>query len=71
MARPRIYHEPRVVTAVRLPIDLRNRLDSVARTRRTSVNALVNRAVTDLLDDFEAGPAPATEPAVADAPVAR
>lgn len=71
MARPRIYHEPRVVTAVRLPIDVRSRLDSVARARQTSVNALVNRAVTDLLDVIETPPSPRSETATVESPVVR
>ena len=60
MARPRIYHEPRVVTAVRFPVEVRNRLDAAARARRTSVSALVNDAVTGLLDEIDAAPGSST-----------
>jgi hypothetical protein len=58
MARPRIYHEPRVVTAVRFPVEVRTRLDAAARARRTSVSALVNDAVTGLLDSLDAASVP-------------
>ena len=67
MARPRIYHEPRIVTAVRFPVEVRRRLDAAARARRTSVSALVNDAVAGLLDDIDA--APGSSAAHIDAPV--
>jgi hypothetical protein len=69
MARPRIYHEPRVVTAVRFPVEVRTRLDAAARARRTSVSALVNDAVAGLLDSFDAASMPSDGPN--DAPVLR
>ena len=69
MARPRIYHEPRVVTAVRFPVEVRTRLDAAARARRTSVSALVNDAVAGLLDSFDAASVPSDSPG--DAPVLR
>ena len=69
MARPRIYHEPRVVTAVRFPVEVRTRLDAAARARRTSVSALVNDAVAGLLDSFDAASVPSDSPS--DAPVLR
>ena len=49
MARPRICDEPRVLTAVRLPTSLRDELDRAAAERAVSVNFLVTRAVTELL----------------------
>ena len=69
MARPRIYHEPRVVTAVRFPVEVRTRLDAAARARRTSVSALVNDAVAGLLDSFDAASVPSDSPS--DAPALR
>ena len=56
MARPKIYDEPRVATAVRLPVSLRDELRQVARARDVSVNLLVTRAVTDLLMRLPAEP---------------
>jgi len=50
MARPRTYEEPRVATAVRLPESVHRRLREAAANRDISVNLLVTRAVTDLLD---------------------
>jgi predicted transcriptional regulator len=49
MARPRIYEEDRVATAVRLPVSLHADLQRLARARDVSVNYLVNRAVEELL----------------------
>jgi hypothetical protein len=49
MGRPRIYAEPRVATAVRLPVSVHDELQRVASARAVSVNFLVTRAVTDLL----------------------
>jgi hypothetical protein len=49
MGRPRIYQEPRVATAVRLPASLRDQLQTVATERDVSVNLLVTRAVSDYL----------------------
>ena len=49
MARPKIYDEPRVATAVRFPASLRGKLDKAAEARDVSVNFLVTRAVTDYL----------------------
>jgi len=49
MGRPRIYREPRVTTAIRLPTSLRDELRSAAVERDVSVNFLVNRAVLDYL----------------------
>lgn len=49
VGRPRIYEEPRVATAIRLPISLRDELQSVAAERDVSVNLLVTRAVREYL----------------------
>jgi hypothetical protein len=49
MGRPRIYDEPRVATAVRLPVSVHDELQRVASARAVSVNFLVTRAVTELL----------------------
>lgn len=50
MARPRMYEEPRVVTAVRLPESIHRRLHDAASDRDVSANHLVIRAVSELLD---------------------
>lgn len=50
MGRPRIYEEPRVATAIRLPASLRDELQAVAVERNVSVNLLVTRAVLDYLE---------------------
>jgi hypothetical protein len=49
MGRPRIYDEPRVATAIRLPASLRDELQAAATERDVSVNFLVTRAVLDYL----------------------
>lgn len=49
MGRPKIYDEPRVATAIRLPTSLRDELQTAAVERDVSVNFLVNRAVSDYL----------------------
>jgi post-segregation antitoxin (ccd killing protein) len=49
MGRPRIYDEPRVATAIRLPVSLRDELLATATERDVSVNLLVTRAVSDYL----------------------
>jgi predicted HicB family RNase H-like nuclease len=49
MGRPRIYTEDRVLTAVRLPASLHERLRRLAAERGESLNALVERAVAGLL----------------------
>jgi hypothetical protein len=49
MGRPRIYEEPRVATAIRLPASLRDELQVAATERDVSVNFLVTRAVSDYL----------------------
>ncbi len=49
MSRPRVYDEPRVATAIRLPTSLHEELQSVASERDVSVNFLVTRAVSTYL----------------------
>jgi predicted transcriptional regulator len=60
MARPKIYEENRVATAVRLPESMHAELRRLARARDVSVNYLITRAVEELLTrapglDDEAG----------------
>lgn len=50
MARPRIYEEVRVTTALRLPESTIERLREVARERDVSVNFLIVRAVDRYLE---------------------
>jgi predicted HicB family RNase H-like nuclease len=50
MARPRVYDEKRVTTAVRLPESLHERLRDAADERDVSVNLLVMKAIDDYLD---------------------
>jgi hypothetical protein len=52
MGRPRIYNEPRVITAIRLPTSLRHELQVAATERDVSVNFLVTRAVRQFLTDL-------------------
>lgn len=49
MARPKLYSEPRVATAIRLPASVRDELQQAAAERDVSVNLLVTRAVCDYL----------------------
>lgn len=49
MARPKLYAEQRVATAVRLPVTLRSELQAAAEERDVSVNLLVNRAIREYL----------------------
>ncbi|MGO8864164.1 MAG: hypothetical protein ACLQRH_25840 [Acidimicrobiales bacterium] len=49
MSRPRVYDEPRVATAIRLPASLHGELQSAASARDVSVNFLVTRAVSAFL----------------------
>jgi hypothetical protein len=49
MSRPKIYDEPRVATAIRLPSSLHGELQSAASERDVSVNFLVTRAVSTFL----------------------
>ena len=50
MARPRLYDEPRIATAIRLPSDLHERLRLEALRRQVSANLLVERAIAGYLD---------------------
>lgn len=74
MGRPRIYQEPRVATAIRLPASLRDELQAAAVDRDVSVNFLVTRAVLDYLgrlppvSDELRGPRRAARRRVAKAP---
>ena len=45
MSRPKSYTDPRVNTALRLPVELHERLKAEASERDVSVNWLVTRAV--------------------------
>lgn len=49
MGRPRIYEEPRISTAIRLPASLRDELHDAAAARDVSVNLLVTQAVSKFL----------------------
>jgi hypothetical protein len=49
MGRPRMYDEPRIATAIRLPVSLRDELLIAATERDVSVNLLVTHAVSDYL----------------------
>lgn len=49
MARPRLFDEKRVATAIRLPESVHRRLHEVAAERDVSANLLVTRAVSDYL----------------------
>jgi hypothetical protein len=49
MSRPKVYDEPRVATAIRLPTSLHGELKSAATERDVSVNFLVTRAVSAFL----------------------
>jgi predicted HicB family RNase H-like nuclease len=50
MARPKVHHEERITTAVRIPKDLHERLRDAADERQISVNLLVVKALDDYLD---------------------
>jgi hypothetical protein len=49
MSRPKVYEEPRVATAIRLPTSLYGELHTAATARDVSVNFLVTRAVSTFL----------------------
>jgi hypothetical protein len=51
MARPREYGK-RISTAVRLKSELHERLVVEAEARDLSVNSLINRAISEFLDDL-------------------
>ncbi|HXW35326.1 MAG TPA: hypothetical protein VEJ87_12165 [Acidimicrobiales bacterium] len=50
MMRPKVYEEERVATAIRLPVSLREELQRAAFARDVSVNYLVTKAISDLLE---------------------
>lgn len=50
MPRPRVYDEPRVATAVRLPKELHERVQRAAEERQVSANYIVVRAIERYLD---------------------
>lgn len=54
MGRPRIFDEPRIATAIRLPASLRDELQAAAVERDVSVNFLVTRAVREYLSRLPA-----------------
>jgi hypothetical protein len=54
MGRPKVYAEPRVATAIRLPASLRDELLAAAEARDVSVNFLVTRAVKEYLSALPA-----------------
>jgi hypothetical protein len=58
MSRPKVYEEPRVATAIRLPTSLHGELQSAATERDVSVNFLVTRAVSAFLAQL---PPPGTD----------
>jgi predicted transcriptional regulator len=66
MSRPKIYTEPRVATAVRLPSSLHDELQTAATARDVSVNFLVTRAVSAYLAQLP--PPDADLPAAGEAP---
>lgn len=53
MARPKVYDEPRVTTALRLPESLHVRLRSTADERDISVNLIATKAIREYLDQLE------------------
>lgn len=53
MARPKVYDEPRVTTALRLPESLHVRLRSTAEQRDISVNLIATKAIKEYLDQLE------------------
>ena len=55
MSRPKVYDEPRITTAVRLPESLHGWLKSAARERDVSVTYLVVRALEDYRDRIAPG----------------
>lgn len=49
MARPRLYDEPRIGLALRLPKTLRDELQRAADARDVSVNYLATKAIDEYL----------------------
>lgn len=50
MARPKVHHEDRVTTAIRLPRELHEKLHEAAADRDLSANFLAVKAIEDFLD---------------------
>ncbi len=50
MARPKVHHEKRVSTAIRIPKSLHARLHEAAAERDVSVNLLATRALSEFLE---------------------
>jgi hypothetical protein len=51
--RPRSYDEERRQIQIRLPEDLRERLDDEASRRRVSKNYLIEQMISDMLPTYE------------------
>jgi predicted HicB family RNase H-like nuclease len=54
MARPKLYEEKRIPTAVRIPESLHRQLQAVAEEREVSVNLLIVRAIKKHLEELPA-----------------
>jgi predicted HicB family RNase H-like nuclease len=52
MARPKLYEEKRIPTAVRIPESLHRELQSAAEERDVSVNFLILRAIKRHLEQL-------------------
>ena len=50
MARPKLYEERRIPTAVRIPESLHQRLQEAAEEREISVNLLIIKAIENHLE---------------------
>jgi predicted transcriptional regulator len=53
MARPKIYDEPRVTTAIRLPESVHDRLRAAADERDISANLIATKAIEQYLDHLK------------------
>jgi predicted HicB family RNase H-like nuclease len=52
MARPKVQPDDRVTTALRIPKELHQRLQTAAAERRIGINLLVNWALEEYLDEL-------------------
>jgi predicted HicB family RNase H-like nuclease len=52
MARPKLYEEKRIPTAVRIPESLHRQLQEAAEEREISVNLLIVRAIKKHLEQL-------------------
>ena len=50
MARPKVHHERRITTAIRMPEQLHRRLSDEAEQRYLSVNFMVVKAVEEFVE---------------------